>query len=86
MYKPAGYGFGNPDALGIWKSVDGGVTWTSLFKDLYKGILPKKGGGTTMVSPTTDGIHIDFYQVHILPDDPPNHILLTYHYGQVLVE
>jgi hypothetical protein len=24
---------------------------------------------------------MDFYQVHVLPDNAPNHILVTYHYG-----
>jgi hypothetical protein len=75
MYSPAGYGQG-----GVWKSTDGGATWVDLFHD-GTGVVPTPGGGTTTFPPDKNGAHTDFYQVHILPDDPPNHILVTYHYG-----
>jgi hypothetical protein len=76
MYTPAGYG-----DMGIWKSTDGGVTWVNLFAGVTDGIVPAPGGGTSQFPPGKSGERIDFYQVHILPDDPPNHILITYHYG-----
>lgn len=81
MYAPAGYG-----NLGLWKSIDGGQTWKNLFFGLSNGVIPKKGGGTLTIPADSNGMHLDFYQVHVLPDDPPNHILVTYHYGQVLLE
>jgi hypothetical protein len=76
MYTPAGYG-----DLGIWKSTDGGVTWVDLFANASNGVVPAPGGGTSTFPADKNGIHVDFYQVCILPDDPPNHILITYHYG-----
>jgi hypothetical protein len=76
MYTPAGYG-----DLGLWKSTDGGVTWVNLFAEAANGTVPAPGGGTVTFPPDKNGLHTDFYQVHILPDDPPNHILVTYHYG-----
>lgn len=83
LYRPAGYGFGNPDgsALGLWKSTDGGVLWHNLFKDYDDGVVPTPDGGTAMIPADTNGGHNDFYQAHILPDDRPNHVLVTYHYG-----
>jgi len=74
MYTPAGYG-----DLGMWKSVDGGVTWKNLIPS--SGVVTKPGGGTATFPPDKNGGHIDFYQAHILPDNPPNHVLVTYHYG-----
>jgi hypothetical protein len=74
MYTPAGYG-----DLGLWKSTDGGVNWVNLFAS--GGTVPQKGGGTVTFPPDKNGIRVDFYQVAILPDNPPNHILVTYHYG-----
>jgi hypothetical protein len=74
LYTPAGYG-----DLGVWKSTDGGVNWVNLFAG--GGTVPKKGGGTVTFPPDKNGGNLDFYQVHVLPDDPPNHILVTYHYG-----
>lgn len=76
MYTPAGYG-----DLGVWKSTDGGVTWVNLFAKCVNGEMPRKGGGTVTFPPDKNRIHVDFYQIHILPDNPPNHILVTYHYG-----
>jgi hypothetical protein len=58
FYTPAG--FGNH---GVWKSIDGGVTWTN-----------------TLVGSVFDQQR-DSYQIAVLPDDPPNHLLFTYHYG-----
>jgi hypothetical protein len=75
LYTPAGYGDG-----GIWKSTDGGAVWTNLFAGVVGGVVPKAGGGTTTFPADKNGYHVDFYQVHVLPDDPPNHILITYHY------
>ena len=77
MYTPAGYG-----ALGLWKSKDGGVTWFNLFANCKDGVMPKPGGGTVTFPPDGNNLHIDFDQVAILNDDPPNHILITYHEPQ----
>jgi hypothetical protein len=74
MYTPAGYADN-----GLWKSTDGGVIWTNLFKN--GGTVPKTGGGTVTFPLDGNRFNTDFYQVHILPDNPPNHILITYHYG-----
>lgn len=83
LYRPAGYGFNNPDgtALGMWKSTDGGATWNNLFRDYWDGEVPTPDGGTAMIPPDGNGITNDFYAAHVLPDDPPNHVLVTYHYG-----
>jgi hypothetical protein len=75
MYTPAGYG-----DQGIWKSTDGGATWANLFAGHSDGVMPAPGGGTVTFPPDKNGQHTDFYQIHVLPDDPPNHILITYHY------
>jgi hypothetical protein len=63
LYSPAGYG-----STGLWKSVDRGVTWTQLFT-----------GDNVFSAYTPYGTIPDVYAVHILPDDPPNHLLLTFH-------
>jgi hypothetical protein len=76
MYAPAGF-----QNNGLWKSTDGAVTWVDLFANHHDGVMPKTGGGTVTFPADKVGGHVDFYQVHILPDDPPNHILVTYHYG-----
>lgn len=83
LYRPAGYGFGNPDgsALGLWKSGDGGATWNNLFLDHWDGEVPTPDGGTAMIPADSNGGFNDFYAAHVLPDDPPNHVLVTYHYG-----
>jgi hypothetical protein len=66
LWSPSGYG-----AFGAWKSVDGGATWTrSAGCDAAFG--PYNPYGNTLT---------DLYHVAILPDDPPNHILATYHYA-----
>jgi hypothetical protein len=75
LYALAGYG-----SQGVWKSVDGGVTWVNLFAN--GGTVPAAGGGTVTFPPDKNGQNTDFYQVHILPDNMPNHILVTYHYGK----
>jgi photosystem II stability/assembly factor-like uncharacterized protein len=80
MYTPAGYG-----DMGVWKSTDGGVSWNNLFENASDGTVPKAGGGTVTFPPGKNGEHTDFYQIHILPDNPPNHILVTYHYGSGLL-
>ena len=66
IYSPAGYG-----SLGAWKSTDGAVTWTRLAgADTAFGPYNPYGAAST-----------DLYHTAILPDDPPNHVLATYHYG-----
>lgn len=74
LYSTAGYG-----SQGVWKSNNGGVTWVNLFPD--GGTVAKKGGGTVSFPPDKNGQTTDFYQVHVAPDNPPNHLLVTYHYG-----
>jgi hypothetical protein len=67
IYTPAGYG-----TLGLWKSTDGGVNWKQVFtgtKDTFG--LAKQ----SWYWPP------DIYQVAILPDNPPNHLLATFHDG-----
>ena len=65
LYSPAGYG-----STGAWKSTDGAATWTRLAgADAAFG--PFNPFGTMLT---------DLYHVEILPDDPPNHVLATYHY------
>jgi hypothetical protein len=66
LYTPAGF-----QSLGVWKSSDGGVTWVNTLAG--PGIFDRynRFGGTGAV---------DAYSVTVLPDDPPNHILFTYHY------
>jgi hypothetical protein len=56
-------------ALGAWKSVDRGVTWQ------------RSIGADTAFAPYNPSGGTDLYHVQILPDDPPNHVLATYHYG-----
>jgi hypothetical protein len=54
-------------AGGAWKSTDGGVTW-----------VQSEGANTAFFEGAGGN---DLYQVLILPDDPPNHVVATYHYG-----
>jgi hypothetical protein len=57
--------------VGAWKSVDGGVTWVrSAAADTAFSTYNPFGATLT-----------DLYHVCILPDDPPNHVLATYHYA-----
>jgi hypothetical protein len=66
MWAPSGYG-----ASGAWKSTDGGQTWVrSAGADQAFGPYNPFGAKNT-----------DLYHIQILPDDPPNHVLATYHYG-----
>lgn len=65
LWSPSGYG-----ATGAWKSVDGGVSWVRADVDTAFGPYNPFGTGLT-----------DLYHTRILPDDPPNHVLVTYHYG-----
>ena len=66
LYSPAGYG-----SFGVWKSIDGALTWTRMTgADTAFG--PYNPFGATLT---------DMYHVEVLPDDPPNHVLATYHYG-----
>jgi hypothetical protein len=65
LYSPAGYG-----SLGAWKSTDGAVTWSRL-----------TGADTAFSQYNPAGTAAtDLYHVALLPDDPPNHVLTTYHY------
>lgn len=55
-------------SMGAWKSVDGGFTWQrSLAAD-------------TAFAPYNPFV-TDLYHIQILPDDPPNHVIATYHYA-----
>lgn len=66
MWSPSGYG-----AVGAWKSIDGGVTWErSMAADTAFANQNPFGPALT-----------DLYHIQILPDDPPHHVLATYHYG-----
>lgn len=65
LYSPAFAG-----DLGLWKSVDGGVSWRQM--------IPENRGGVAGLDCSTYWPP-DFYGVAILPDNPPNHILVTYH-------
>lgn len=66
LYSPAGYG-----SFGAWKSTDGAATWTRL-SGADVAFAPFNPFGDTLT---------DLYQIAVLPDDPPNHLLATYHYG-----
>lgn len=55
--------------MGAWKSVDGGYTWQQS-EAAKAAFAPYNPSGAT-----------DLYHIQILPDDPPNHVLATYHYG-----
>jgi hypothetical protein len=65
LYSPAGYG-----DHGVYKSVDGGVTWKQLF-----------AAGSPLDKISAYGGLPDAYSVTVLPDNPPNHILITFHGG-----
>ena len=56
-------------SFGIWKSVDGGVNWLRL------------AAADTAYAPYNPFGPTDIYHTALLPDDPPNHLLVTYHYG-----
>jgi hypothetical protein len=62
LYSCSGYG-----RQGLWKSTDGGVTWSQLLK--MPTIFDSYGIGNTP----------DVYSVLVLPDNPPNHLLITFH-------
>jgi hypothetical protein len=66
MWSPSGYG-----ANGAWKSTDGGQTF------VRADAADKAFAAVNPFGPTAT----DLYHVKILPDDPPNHVLATYHYG-----
>ena len=53
---------------GAWKSTDGASSWTRL------------AGADTAFADYNPFGGTDLYHVAILPDDPPNHVLATYHY------
>jgi len=65
IYSPAGYG-----DTGAWKSVDGAATWTRL------------AGADAAFGPYNPfgSLLTDLYHLCVLPDDPPNHVLASYHY------
>jgi hypothetical protein len=67
MYAPAFAG-----ELGLFKSVDGGVNWRQM--------IPEERGSVPGLE-CSDYWPPDFYSVAIVPDNPPNHILVTYHIG-----
>jgi hypothetical protein len=56
-------------SYGAWKSTDGAATWTRL-AGADSAFMPYDPYGAT-----------DLYHVAVLPDDPPNHVLATYHYS-----
>jgi hypothetical protein len=65
---PALYSPAGYGSLGAWKSTDGAVTWTRLT------------GADTAFSSSNPSGGTDLYHIAVLPDDPPNHVLATYHY------
>ena len=56
-------------SMGIWKSTDGGSNWNRLTS------------ADTVYAPYNPFGPTDVYHTAILPDDMPNHLLVTYHYG-----
>lgn len=56
-------------SYGAWKSTDTGSTWTRLT------------GADTAFSPVNPYGATDLYELYVLPDNPPNHVLATYHYA-----
>jgi hypothetical protein len=66
LYSPAGFGMN-----GAWKSTDGAATWTRL------------DGADTAFAPFNPfgATATDFYHIAVVPDDPLNHVISTYHYG-----
>jgi hypothetical protein len=59
-------GFGSG---GMWKSTDGGVTWADLLAE------------TTVFDPYNPYNNTDVYAAYVLPDNLPNHLMFSYHYG-----
>jgi photosystem II stability/assembly factor-like uncharacterized protein len=57
--------------LGLFKSVDGGIHWEQMIT----------GESGQVGLECSDYWPPDFYGVTVLPDDSPNHILVTYHAG-----
>jgi len=66
LYSPAGYG-----SFGVWKSTDGAASWQRM-PGADTAFAPYNPFGPTLT---------DLYHAMVLPDDPPNHVLVTYHYG-----
>lgn len=66
LYSPAGYG-----SFGVWKSTDGAASWQRM-PGADTAFAPYNPFGPTLT---------DLYHTMVLPDDPPNHVLATYHYG-----
>jgi hypothetical protein len=56
-------------AAGAWKSTDRGITWQ------------RSTGADTAFAPYNPSGGTDLYHIQILPDDPPRHLLATYHYA-----
>jgi len=66
IYTPAGF-----NDHGVYKSTDGGETWQQM-----------TAHDTSFEPYRPEGLAAhDFYQVAVVPDNTPNHILVTYHYG-----
>jgi hypothetical protein len=63
LYTPAGYG-----DHGVYKSIDGGVTWKQVFSP-----------GSPLDKISAYGGLPDAYAVTVLPDNLPNHLLITFH-------
>ncbi len=66
LYSPAGYG-----SFGVWKSTDGAASWQRM-PGADSAFAPYNPFGPTLT---------DLYHAMVLPNDPPNHVLVTYHYG-----
>ena len=55
-------------SMGAWKSLDGGFSW-------------QRSAAADVAFGPYNPFVTDLYHIQILPDDPPNHVIATYHYN-----